>query len=85
MPKYEEDVVLDCSGLNCPYPVLKTKAAIDTLNLGQVLKVISTDPGSVNDIAAWGRRTGNELLNTIAEDNIYTFYLKKRSPDGTKS
>ena len=56
------DQVLDCSGLNCPLPVLKTKKAVDALTAGQTLKMISTDPGSQNDINAWCKRTGNELL-----------------------
>lgn len=71
------DIVLDCSGLNCPLPILKTKKAMDGLSSGQVLKMISTDPGSVNDVAAWVRRTGNELLKTVVEDGAYVHYLKK--------
>ena len=77
MSDYNADSQLDCSGLNCPLPVLKTKKAMDDLASGQVLKMVSTDPGSVNDIAAWVKRTGNELLESVAEDDQYTFYLKK--------
>ena len=77
MTEYNTDSQLDCSGLNCPLPVLKTKKAMDALASGQVLKMVSTDPGSVNDIAAWVKRTGNELLESVAEDDQYTFYLKK--------
>ncbi len=77
MTDYNTDSHLDCSGLNCPLPVLKTKKAMDDLTSGQVLKMVSTDPGSVNDIAAWVKRTGNELLESIAEDGHFTFYLKK--------
>ena len=77
MTDYNTDSHLDCSGLNCPLPVLKTKKAMDDLTSGQVLKMVSTDPGSVNDIAAWVKRTGNELLESIAEDGHLTFYLKK--------
>ncbi len=50
---------------------------MDDLASGQVLKMVSTDPGSLNDIAAWVKRTGNELLESIAEDGHFTFYLKK--------
>ncbi len=77
MSDYNADSQLDCSGLNCPLPVLKTKKAMDDLASGQVLKMVSTDPGSVNDIAAWVKRTGNELLESVAENDQYTFYLKK--------
>ena len=47
------DQELDCSGLACPMPILKTKKAVDSLQLGQVLKMIATDPGSLPDIQAW--------------------------------
>ena len=77
MSDYNADSQLDCSGLNCPLPILKTKKAMDDLASGQVLKMVSTDPGSLNDIAAWVKRTGNVLLESIAEDGHFTFYLKK--------
>ncbi len=44
---------------------------------GQVLKMVATDPGSINDMNAWTRRTGNELLSHNVDDGIYTFYIKK--------
>ena len=77
MTEFNIDSQLDCSGLNCPLPILKTKKAMDTLTTGQVLKMVSTDPGSMNDIAAWVKRTGDELLESIAEEGQFTFYLKK--------
>jgi tRNA 2-thiouridine synthesizing protein A len=73
----ETDQVLDCSGLNCPLPVLKTKKAVDAMSSGQTLKMISTDPGSQNDINAWCKRTGNELLETATEEGKFTFTIKK--------
>ena len=72
------DLELDCKGLNCPLPILKTKKAIDTLQSGQVLKLVATDPGSVNDVNAWSRRTGNPLLASEAADKTYVFYLQKK-------
>jgi tRNA 2-thiouridine synthesizing protein A len=71
------DMTLDCTGMSCPMPILKTKKAIDTLQAGQVLKMISTDPGSVPDINAWTRKTGNALLDTEQAGGKYIFYLKK--------
>tara|TARA_B100001013_G_scaffold318961_1_gene227578 strand:- start:53 stop:211 length:159 start_codon:yes stop_codon:yes gene_type:complete len=50
---------------------------MEELNSGQVLKMVSTDPGSVNDVAAWVKSTGNELLETVSEEGIYTHFLKK--------
>ena len=72
------DLELDCRGMSCPIPILKTKKAIDSLTTGQVLKMVSTDPGSVNDVHAWAKRTGNELLNAEESGNEYIFHLKKK-------
>tara|TARA_B100001750_G_C15393115_1_gene538509 strand:+ start:521 stop:757 length:237 start_codon:yes stop_codon:yes gene_type:complete len=77
MTDYQEDSLMDCSGMNCPLPVLKTKKAIDGMNSGEILKMISTDPGSINDVNAFTKRTGHELLESIAEDGDYTFFIRK--------
>ena len=71
------DVELDCKGLSCPMPVLKTKKAIDGMEVGQVLKMISTDAGSKADVSALVRRTGHELLETKEEGSEFTFFIKK--------
>lgn len=71
------DQVLDCSGLACPMPILKTKKAVDALQVGQVLKMIATDPGSVSDIDAWTRKTGNTLLASERENGKYVFFIKR--------
>ncbi len=72
------DVVLDTKGMNCPMPVLKTKKAIDTLQSGQVLEVLSTDQGSKSDIPALLKRLGHELMDTKEEGGIIQFYIKKK-------
>jgi tRNA 2-thiouridine synthesizing protein A len=72
------DQTLDCRGLNCPLPILKTKKAIDGMSSGQVLKMISTDPGSLNDVIAWTQRTGNELLESAQSGNEYTYLIRKK-------
>jgi len=71
------DETLDCSGLACPMPILKTKKAIDALAVGQVLKMIATDPGSESDMNAWTSRTGHELVEHEVSDGTYTFYIRK--------
>ena len=73
----KEDVVLDCSGMLCPMPIVKTSKAIKELESGQILKMISTDAGSPPDIAAWSRQTGNELLLSTTEGEKFIFFLKK--------
>ncbi len=73
----KEDVLLDCSGLLCPMPIVKTTKAMKELQSGQILKMISTDAGSPPDIAAWSRQTGNELLLSTTEGHKFIFFLKK--------
>jgi tRNA 2-thiouridine synthesizing protein A len=77
MDVIKEDQVLDCTGLLCPMPIVKTKKAIDGLESGQVLKMIATDAGSPPDIAAWSRQTGNELLLSTEDGGKFIFFLKK--------
>jgi len=73
----KEDLVLDCSDLLCPMPIVKTTKAIKELQSGQILKMIATDAGSPPDIAAWSRQTGNELLRSTVENEKFVFFLKK--------
>jgi TusA-related sulfurtransferase len=58
----EVNQTLDARNLSCPMPVLKSKKALKTLEIGQVLEILATDPGSLADIGAWTRTTGQELL-----------------------
>ncbi len=71
------DQTLDCSGLACPMPILKTKKAVDGLQIGQVLKMIATDPGSTSDIEAWTQKTGHELVGSEQENDKFVFYIKR--------
>ena len=72
------DCEVDTSGLNCPLPILRTKKALAELQTGQVLKVISTDPGSVRDFALFAKQTGNELMEQTDHAGSFVFYLKRR-------
>ncbi len=71
------DRLLDAKGLNCPLPILRTKKAVETLSKNQVLKVETTDPGSKNDMAAWAKRTGNEIVKEAEGTGTFIFYIKK--------
>ena len=71
------DQVLDCGGLNCPMPVIKTSKAIKQIEVGQILKVISTDSGSEPDMEAWSRQTGHELLDSHRENGNYIFFFRR--------
>jgi tRNA 2-thiouridine synthesizing protein A len=72
------DKDLDARGLNCPLPILRAKKALGEIQSGQVLRIISTDPGSVKDFAAFCKQTGNELLSQTDADKEFTFFLKKK-------
>lgn len=67
----------DASGLACPLPIVKTKKALADMTSGHVLRVLSTDPGSVCDMAAFAEQTGNALLEQGSENGKFVFYLKK--------
>jgi tRNA 2-thiouridine synthesizing protein A len=71
------DQTLDCSGMACPMPILKTKKAVDALQVGQVLKMIATDAGSPNDVEAWTHKTGHELLSSEKDGEKFVFFIKK--------
>ena len=72
------DSEIDCRGLNCPMPILKTKKAVDGLSSGQVLKMQATDPGSVSDVQSWSKRTENTLLDHSEEGGVYSFLIQKK-------
>ncbi len=73
------DKELNARGLSCPLPIVKTKKALADMASGQVLKVISTDSGSVKDMAAFAEQTGNPLLaQEEAGGGEYVFYMKKK-------
>lgn len=71
------DTELDACGLNCPLPILKAKKALAGLRSGQILRVIATDPGSVNDFESFALQSRNELLDSHAEDGKFYFLMKK--------
>lgn len=84
MQMIKTDQSLDCKGLACPMPIVKTKKAMDQLEAGQVIEVQATDKGSLADIKGWAKNTGHQYLGTIEEDNVLKHYLRKASPDEIK-
>jgi tRNA 2-thiouridine synthesizing protein A len=70
-------VTLDLKGLSCPLPIAKTAQAIRSLNPGELIEALATDPGSVPDFTAWCETTGNELVEHTADDGVYRFVIRK--------
>jgi tRNA 2-thiouridine synthesizing protein A len=70
------DETLDCKGLSCPMPILKTKKAIGKMNSGQIIEVLSTDPGTKNDLPAFAKRGGHEYLGEKEDEGFSRFFIK---------
>jgi tRNA 2-thiouridine synthesizing protein A len=68
---------LDAKGLACPMPIVKTKKAMEELNAGEVLEIHATDKGAKNDLAAWAKSGGHELVKDTEEDGVLKFWMKK--------
>lgn len=68
---------LDCTGLQCPLPVIKTAQAMKKLSDGQVLELLATDPGVEPDMQAWTSRTGNDLVSIEERDGVYRVLLRR--------
>lgn len=71
------DQILDCVGLTCPMPILRTKQAIDALEVGQVLQMTATDTASPADVKAWTDMTGHELIDSGESDGQFIFLIRK--------
>jgi tRNA 2-thiouridine synthesizing protein A len=72
------DKEIDTRGLNCPLPILKAKKALAELQSGQLLKVVSTDGGSLRDFQAFAKQTGNELVEQQTQGQEFVHVLRRR-------
>jgi len=72
------DKEIDTRGLNCPLPILKAKKALTDMQSGQLLKVVSTDAGSVRDFQAFAKQTGNQLVEQTTVGQDFVHVLKRR-------
>jgi tRNA 2-thiouridine synthesizing protein A len=69
--------ILDAKGLACPMPIVKTKKAMNGLQSGDVLEVHATDKGAKNDLSAWAKSKGHELVKHEEENDVFKFWIKK--------
>jgi tRNA 2-thiouridine synthesizing protein A len=72
------DKEIDTRGLNCPLPILKAKKALTDMQSGQLLKVVSTDAGSVRDFQAFAKQTGNDLVEQTTAGDDFVHVLRRR-------
>ena len=71
------DQQIDCTGLFCPMPIVKTREAIRAMRVGQLLAMLSDDPGSDPDMRSWAQNTGQELLDVSRHGAVYRFLVRK--------
>lgn len=69
---------LDTRGLNCPLPILKAKKALAEMRAGELLRIVSTDPGSMRDFQAFARQTGHELVEQTEAGEDFIHVLRRR-------
>jgi tRNA 2-thiouridine synthesizing protein A len=69
--------VLDLKGLPCPMPVVKISQEIGSVEIGEVIEVLTTDPGSLSDFPAWASTSGHEVLDTEQGDGVIKIYVKR--------
>ncbi len=77
MAKIAIDRELDTKGLLCPLPVVKAKLAIEEMDSGQVLRIEATDKAAPGDFVAWCKETGNNLLESSQEGDVFVFVIRK--------
>ncbi len=71
------DIQVNCRNMSCPMPIVHLKKNIKTMDVGQVLEMVATDPGSVSDVKGWSQQTGHELVHNEQIGKDYFYYIKK--------
>ncbi|MCB2187294.1 MAG: sulfurtransferase TusA family protein [Deltaproteobacteria bacterium] len=77
MPAIEAKKVLDLKGLPCPMPVVKMSKEISSVDVGEVIEVHTTDPGSLSDFPAWAETSGNEVIGSEQGGDFITIFVKR--------
>jgi tRNA 2-thiouridine synthesizing protein A len=78
MPVVEISETVDARGLSCPMPIVKTAQAVKALPSGAVIELLATDAGSIKDVAAWCRSTGNGLIEQSSDGAVYRFVIRRK-------
>ena len=71
------DKVMDLKGLPCPMPIVKIGQEIESVEVGQIIQAITTDPGSLSDFPAWAESSGHEIINTEQTGDEIIFWVKR--------
>ena len=78
MPVLEITQMVDARGLSCPMPIVKTAQVMRLLEPGRAIELLATDAGSVKDVAAWCRTTGNVLVDQTSDGAVYRFVIRRK-------
>jgi tRNA 2-thiouridine synthesizing protein A len=78
MPVVEITQTIDARGLSCPMPIVKTAQAVKGIPSGAAIELIATDAGSIKDVAAWCKATGNELIEQTSDGAVYRFVIRRK-------
>ncbi|MCC7163262.1 MAG: sulfurtransferase TusA family protein [Anaerolineae bacterium] len=73
----QADLFLDSKNLLCPMPIIKLSQGIKKINVGQTILTETTDPGSLYDIQAWARQTGQELVKQEQDGRVFRFLIRR--------
>ena len=68
---------VDCRGSACPGPLLEAKKAIASVKVGEVLEVLSSDPGTKDDIPAWAGKVGHKYLGHTQDDGYDRLFIRR--------
>jgi tRNA 2-thiouridine synthesizing protein A len=78
MADYKTSKTLDYKGLKCPMPIVKISQELPKIAVGDVVEVLTTDPGSLSDFPAWAKTTGQAILETKQEPGLIKIYVKRQ-------
>jgi TusA-related sulfurtransferase len=74
---FNPDRRIDCTGLFCPMPIVKTREAIKQIAPGELLEMLSDDPASLADMKSWAQITGHELVAVARDGGVFRFLVRK--------
>jgi tRNA 2-thiouridine synthesizing protein A len=70
--------VVDARGSACPGPLMEAKKAIGKVKVGEILEVISNDPGTKDDIPMWAKKVGHEALGSLSEGSYDRIFVVRK-------
>ena len=74
----EAESIVDARGVSCPGPLLKAKKGMGNVQMGQILEILSNDPGSKNDIPRWAKKVGHDYLGVLSIDGADRLFVKRQ-------